>query len=181
MPDAALVVGDPERLAALRRVLLLDSPPTPQFDRLTRLAARLLDAPVALLTLIDADRQYLKSAFGLPEPLAAERETPLRYSICQHALAVGGPLVVRDTSAHAELNGHPAASELGVRAYAGVPVTSPDGYGLGALCVLDWQPREWGDDEVGVLSDLAAIANDEVALHLHERRVAHWRRRILDP
>src|SRR5437868_12104027 len=85
--DVLAAVRDPQRLAALRRQVLLDTPPSETFDRLTRLAARVLDAPVALLTLVDEDRQFFKSSVGLPEPFASARQTPLEFSICQYAVA----------------------------------------------------------------------------------------------
>ncbi|HVE77348.1 MAG TPA: hypothetical protein VNA89_00675, partial [Gemmatimonadaceae bacterium] len=79
-------VGDAGRLAALHATALLDSPAEAAFDRLTRLAARLLRAPLALVTLVDAERQFFKSCVGLPQPWAAARETPLSHSFCQHAV-----------------------------------------------------------------------------------------------
>jgi hypothetical protein len=83
---------DEARLAALWRTGLLDTPPEEVFDRLTRLTRRMLDAPVALVSLVEADRQFFKSALGLPEPWATRRETPLSHSFCQHVVATGAPL-----------------------------------------------------------------------------------------
>src|SRR5687768_17338277 len=87
---------DRARLNALRRTALLDSPADPQFDRLTRLASRLLSAPVALVSLLDSDRQFFKSCTGLCEPYATARETPLTHSFCQHVVSKGEPLVISD-------------------------------------------------------------------------------------
>ena len=97
--SAREVVQDETRLDALRRTGLLDTPPEEVFDRLTRLVRRLLGAPVVLVSLVDADRQFFKSALGLPEPWATRRETPLSHSFCQHVVATGAPLAVARRSA----------------------------------------------------------------------------------
>ena len=106
---------------------LLDSPPEEAFDRLTRLAARLLGAPVALVTLADDNRVFFKSALGLPEPWASRRGTPLSYSFCRHVIASGAPLVVEDARRHPVVRTNPAIRELSWIAYAGVPLTVSDG------------------------------------------------------
>ena len=89
-------VDDGARLAAVRRLALLDSESEEAFDRLTRLAARLLDAPVALVSPVDRDRQFFKSCLCLPAPWAAGRETPLSHSFCRHAVESGPPLLTAD-------------------------------------------------------------------------------------
>ena len=161
-------VQDPDRLRAVRRVLLLDAPPKESFDRLTQLAAELLEAPIALFTLIDTDRQFFVSSSGLPEPLASARQTPLEYSLCQHAVARGRPLVAPDARDDPALREVRAVSELGVVSYAGVPLYV-DGLAVGTLCVLDLQPRDWRPDEVGLLQRLAEIVTDEMRLHVLEK------------
>jgi GAF domain-containing protein len=125
MSDVSAVLRDTERLAALRRLVLVDTPPTEPFDRLTRMAARLLRAPVALLTLVDADRQWFKSHHGLTDPLATSHHSPLSYSLCQFAVASGEPLVVEDAADHPQFRHHAIVREYGVRAYAGSPLFSP--------------------------------------------------------
>ncbi len=179
--DVATAVLDRDRLAALRRLVLLDTPPTQGFDRITAMVARLLRAPMALLTLVDADRQWFKSSHGLSEmsePIATARQTPLAYSVCQHVVATGSPLVISDADADPELRDHPAVREFGIVAYAGVPLFSPDGYPVGTLCALDVRPRHWTSGELANLGDLAAIAMREIALHVHSRLEVHrhlWR------
>jgi GAF domain-containing protein len=175
MSDIGATVRDPNRLAALRRLVLLDSAPSETFDRLVRLAARTLQAPIAMLTLIDADRQYFKAAVGLPEPLASIRQTPLDYSICQYAVALGRPLIICDTSVEHWLDDNPAVTELGVIAYAGMPLITADGYAVGTLCVLDLTARNWTDDDLVNLDDLATVTMREIRLHRLERRLAHQR------
>ena len=92
--DLSAHVGTPARLAALQAVALLDTPTEEAFDRLSRLAARFLNAPVALVSLVDANRQFFKSCVGLPEPWRSRRETPLSHSFCQHNRIAGQPLLM---------------------------------------------------------------------------------------
>jgi GAF domain-containing protein len=183
MSDLSTTVRDPRRLAALRRLVLLDSGPSEPFDRLVRLAAHTLHAPIAMLTLIDADRQYFKAAVGLPEPLASIRETPLEYSICQYAVALGRPLIICDTRVEHWLDDNPAVTELGLTAYVGMPLVTADGYAVGTLCALDTMPRNWTDEDLINLQDLAGVAMREIRLHRLERRLAHQRdwRGVADP
>jgi len=164
---------DPQRLAALRRLVLLDTGPSEPFDRLTRLAARTLHAPISLLTLVDADRQYFKAAFGLPQALDEIRETPLDYSICQYAVALGGPLVICDATVEHWLDDNPAVTLLGVRSYVGVPLVTSGGHAVGTLCVLDMVQREWTDEDLATLDDLAGAVMREIRLHRLERQLAH--------
>jgi GAF domain-containing protein len=173
--EALESILDRNRLAALRRLLLLDTPPSPGFDRITRLTARLLDVPVALVNLVDADRQWTKSQHGLPDEVAEIDQVPLHMSLCQHVVASGGTLSVGDAAEEPHLRDHPIVTGLGVRAYAGSPVRSPDGYVVGALCAVDLVPRRWTVDQLDLLDELAALATREVALHVHERREGHRR------
>jgi GAF domain-containing protein len=172
-------VTDPARLAALRRLLLLDSPPSRAFDRLTALAAQLLEAPVSLLTLVDAERQFFLSAFGLTEPLRSVRQTPLEYSICQYAVATGRPLIVGDARADPVLSGNPAVTELGVAAYAGIPLVAAGGHTVGTLCVVDFVTRDWTADQLATLAHLADITMDEMRLHVQDRIARRRRERSL--
>lgn len=173
--DVASAVRDPERLAAVRGLVLLDTGPSPGFDRLARLTARILRSPIALVTLVDSDRQYFKAAYGLPEELTAKRETPLEWSFCQFTVALRTRLVVCDARVEHWLDDNPAVSQFGVRAYAGVPLITGDGHAVGALCVLDIVPRDWTDEDLANLEDLAAVALREIRLHRLEKQVAHLR------
>ncbi|MBV9786664.1 MAG: GAF domain-containing protein, partial [Chloroflexi bacterium] len=137
---------DPARLFALDRLDLLDSPPEPAYDRLTNMAVRLLNVPVALMTLVDRDRQFFKSQVGLGEPWASARETPLSHSFCQYVVAQQKQLVVADARNDAVLATNLAIPDLGVIAYAGVPLRSPDGAVIGSFCAIDTQPRVWTDE-----------------------------------
>ena len=157
-------LSDPIRLAALAETCLLDSPAEESFDRLTRLVARLLDAPVALVSLVDANRQFFKSAQGLPEPWATKRETPLSHSFCQHVIRTGGALVVENAAEHPVVRHNLAVADLGVIAYLGVPLTTPTGQVLGSLCAIDGKPREWTEDDIKTMRDVAEIVMREIAL-----------------
>ena len=155
-------VQNAARLAALRRTLLLDSPPEEVFDRLTQLATSVLHVPAAMVSFVDGDRQFFKSCVGLPEPWASLRQTPLTHSFCKHAVASGEPLVVSDARRHDVLKDNQGISELGIVAYAGVPLTSTEGLTLGAFCVMDGRPREWKQEDIDVLRSLAASVMAEI-------------------
>ena len=166
------VIHDQQRLQALRSLVLLDSPAEPAFDRLTQFVTRLLDVPVALVSLVDENCQFFKSCIGLPEPWASERQTPLSHSFCQYAVASGEPLVVHDARIHPLFSHNPAISDLNIIAYAGIPLKISSGAVLGVLCAIDHQPRPWTDDELATLRELAAIAITELELraNLMERK-----------
>lgn len=161
MADAPDAVLDPGRLAALRATRLLDSPPEPEFDRATNVTARLLGLPV---TLVDADRQFFKSARGLPEPWASRRETPLSHSFCKHVVQGGVPLVVEDARLDKRVRTNGAVRDLGVVAYLGVPLRSAEGDVLGALCAISGESRRWEAVEVEAVEDLARMLETEMAL-----------------
>ena len=143
---------------------MLDSPPEEGFDRITRLAARALEAPVSVVSLVDDRRQFLKSALGLDGPLNTAQQTSLSYSFCRHVVASAAPLVVDDATAHPVVRDNPAVREFGVMAYLGVPIRSPDGFVLGTLCVVESKPRAWSEREVGLLNELAGMLDAEIAL-----------------
>ncbi|GAA2576368.1 ATP-binding protein [Winogradskya consettensis] len=159
-------VDDPARLRALRATGLLDAGSVTSLDRLTRLATRLVKAPVALVSLVEADRQVFVSAVGLDEPWASRGQTPLSHSFCQYVVTDQAPLVITDAEADGRLCGNLAIPDLNVIAYAGFPLRSPDGHVLGSFCAIDGRPRQWTDDEVEILEDLAANAESEIALHV---------------
>jgi GAF domain-containing protein len=166
--DVLSVVRNVARLMSLQNSGLLDTPPEEVFDRFTRLAAHLLRARTALLSLVDADRQFFKSAKGLDEPWASRRETPLSYSICKHVVEAGTGLVVPDGRIHPLVRDSPAVQENCI-AYAGMPVYSNDGHILGTLCVMDNRPREWTTAELDALRDLAGCVTEEISLRTRLR------------
>jgi signal transduction histidine kinase len=157
-------LDNPDRLQALYRLCLLDTPADPAFDRLTQLASRTINAPISLVTLVDVDRQYYKSFVGVAEPWASRRQTPMNYSFCQHVVTSGDMLLVEDARVHPLVSDNAAVSELDVIAYAGIPLTTLDGYALGSFCVIDHKPRMWTPEELVILGHLAAAAMSEINL-----------------
>jgi GAF domain-containing protein len=151
-------LADPQRLGRLRSLNLLDAAPRPNLDRLLRLACDLLEAPIGLVSLIDTDRQFFLAAHGLPEPLATARQTSLDYSLCQYPVATGRPLIVGDLQKHPLLAGNPAVTEIGVRAYAGIPMVDRHGYPFGTYCVIDLTEHDWDDGQLATLARLADTA-----------------------
>lgn len=165
------MLSDPARLDALEASGLLGALPSESFDRLTRLATRLLGVPVALISLVDTDRQFFLSSHGLEGEYAERRETPLTHSFCQHVVNRQGPLVVEDARNVAMLEDNRAIEELNVVAYAGMPLTTPDGFTLGSLCAIDSKPRTWSQDDLDALSDLSATVMAEIELRHLTRRL----------
>ena len=157
-------VEDRDRLDALHATGLLDSDVSPSFDRLARLAAHVLHAPVALVSLVDRDRQFFKSCLGLPEPWASERESPLTHSFGQHVVALRAPLIVTDARQHPVLRDNFAIRDMGVVAYAGIPLVDGGGNALGTLCVIDSQPRHWTSRQIEMLDAIAASVVTEITL-----------------
>ncbi len=154
--------NESDRLHALQRYAILDTPPEPGFDRITTLAARLLHMPFALVTLVDQHRLWFKSCHGL-SVTAADREV----GFCTHTIMHNDIFVIPDTHADSFYATNPLVTgEPFIRFYAGVPLRSIDGYAVGSLCVLDTVPRTLNDDEQATLRDLAAIVVDEMHLRV---------------
>ena len=163
-PTCRSTLSDPARLAELKGTKLLDSCAEVQFDRITQLAAQALKVPVCLVSLVDDRRQFFKSMVGLTGWAAEKRETPLSYSFCQHVVATGAPLIVEDAPANPLVCGNPAISELGLKAYLGMPIRSPNGLVLGSLCVIDTAPRSWSPGDIELLRNLTLLVETEILL-----------------
>ena len=144
----------------------LDTAAEESFDRYTRLATDLLGIPVSLVSLVDADRQFFKSQTGLTGETAEAGQTPLSHSFCQHAVATQQPLIVSDAREHPLVVDNLAVRDLGVVAYAGMPLVLSDGNAVGAFCAVDGKPRDWTERDIRILGDLAAA----VTTHLELRR-----------
>jgi PAS domain S-box-containing protein len=162
-------IRDPARLEALRRTELLDTPPEAAFDRLTRLASKILRTPLALVNLVDDRRQFSKSCFA-PETWAGEREAPLSESFCRYAVISAEPLAIADARRDPRVRETGTVQELGIVSYLGIPLATSGGHVLGALCVAGFEPRAWREDEIDVLQDLAASVITEVELRQAVRR-----------
>ena len=166
IPASGSSIANADRLAALSRTGLLDAPVTEAFERLTRLAAETILAPMAFVTLVAEDRQFFLSSFGIPQPWAARRQTPLSYSFCQHVVSTRESWVVPDARSDPRLLGNLAIQELGIIAYAGLPLTLPNHQTIGTLCVADSKPRAWNDLELRILHDLSGAVVSEIQLRL---------------
>lgn len=151
--------NEPARLATLRTLGILDTPAEERFDRLTRLARRVFDVPIALVSLIDENRQWFKSCAGLDV-----QETARDVSFCGHAILHDDVFMIPDARADARFHDNPLVTgDPGIRFYAGQPLTVPDGSKLGTLCLIDTRPRELDTEQRGLLRDLAHIAEQEIA------------------
>ena len=167
------VQPEPERLQALYTYDVLDSPPEPSFDRLTALAARLFDVPIALVSLVERDRQWFKSAHGL-----CATETSTSVSFCKHTLSGDQVLVVPDAALDIRFaDNNLVTGPPYIRFYAGAPLITPDGYNLGSLCIIDRKPRaELSSADRRTLQDLADIAVDELELrHAYQKAASGLR------
>ncbi|MEH6436012.1 sensor domain-containing diguanylate cyclase [Massilia sp. DD77] len=158
MPAAPLPSDEAERLALLHALSLLDTPSEPLFDRVTRLASQLLEVPIALFSLVDAERQWFKSRAGLDVA-----ETPREHAFCAHAICQGPPMVVKDATEDERFRSNPLVTGApNIRFYAGVPIRTSAGLAIGTLCAIDTRPRELSEQDQAVLSDLAAIITEEI-------------------
>ncbi|PCR95671.1 GGDEF domain-containing protein [Pseudomonas fluorescens] len=151
-------VNEAARVQALYGLNLLDSAPEERFDRLTRLARRLFNVPIALVTLVDKDRQWFKSCVGLDAT-----ETPRDVSFCGHAILKDELLLVPDARQDVRFHDNPLViGDPNIRFYAGYPLTVPNGNKMGTLCLIDTRPRELDDEERDLLRDLAGMAEQEL-------------------
>jgi PAS domain S-box-containing protein len=168
--------GEADRLAALARYQIIDTAQERAFDRIVRLAALLLDVPIALISLVDADRQWFKARYGLDAP-----ETPRAIAFCDHAIRGNDILVVPDARLDPRFCENPMVTgEMQIRFYAGAPLTTPDGFALGTICAIDRTPRVLNARDAEILAALAeqVVHELEVRSALGElyREVAEGRR-----
>ncbi|SHG57710.1 GAF domain-containing protein [Massilia sp. CF038] len=145
--------NESERLAALYELLLLDTPPEKRFDTIVEFAASEFEVPICLISLIDHDRQWFKSRFGLEAC-----STPRDISFCAHAILQPEIMVVPDALADARFVGNPlVTSEPHIRFYAGAPLTLPSGQAIGTLCIIDVKPRTLDAVELQILASLREL------------------------
>jgi hypothetical protein len=168
MVPAPTPPNEEERLAELDGLNLLDTPREAEFDRVTERLTKLFKVPIALLTLIDKDRQWFKSQTGLPADLAEARSTSRDVSLCGHVIANDEVLIVRDLARDPRFANNPFVKERGLRFYAGVPLRGPNGFPIGTLTILDTKPREMTRQE----QDLLKMIAGDVMEQIKRRRVA---------
>jgi len=154
--------SEDERLAALAHYDVLDTPSEEAFDRVTRLAAKIFNVPMAIVSLIDGHRQWFKSRRGLHL-----QETPKGDAFCNVTVREGAPLVIPDASADPRFAKNPLVlGEPHIRFYAGAPLRTPEGHVIGTLCVLDREGRSFDAEQVAILVDLAQIVMEGLELRL---------------
>lgn len=163
--------GEAERLAGLARLELVGAAPEERFDRITRLAARVLDVPVCVLALVDRDRVLFKSRHGTPLT-----EVPRAGSLFDLVLTTRRPLVVEDATSDARAAGAPLFATMpDVRFFAGSSVTEPAGHRVGVLAIMDTRPRRLDDTELALLADVTALAERELGRSAFDRLLDDYR------
>jgi sigma-B regulation protein RsbU (phosphoserine phosphatase) len=166
--DLSHPADEADRLAAVLRYEILDTPPDGAFDRITALAARLLGTPISIVSVVDTDRIWFKSRHGLPDVEQIGRDPGL----CASAILGTGPWIVGDAANDPRTLANPlVAGSFGLRFYAGVPLTTGEGHNLGTLCVIGKEPRSISAEEVAVLEGLAGLVMDQLELRLRAREV----------
>lgn len=159
--------NEAQRLLALERSGLVDTPPEDAFDRLTWLAAHTLDMPISLITLLTPTRQWFKSRHGLDMA-----DTPRSWAFCNHTILQQRCMVAEDLSADPRFADNPAVADAPhFRFYAGCPIVDPDGFTLGSLCVIDTKPRTLDQTQQAVLTNLASLVSDEIKLRVTDGRL----------
>ncbi len=170
---------DVARLAAVARYAILDTPPDGAFDRITSLAARVFNVPIAIVSVVDHDRIWFKSHHGLD--LAQIDRAP---GLCASAILQQEPWIINDAPHDPRALANPlVAGEFGLKFYAGVPLALAGGHNMGTLCILDFEPRELSADETSSLQDLAEMVTSELELRLASRealKAATERERVKD-
>jgi signal transduction histidine kinase len=177
MSCAPLPVDEDQRLAALHRYRVMDTPPEPAFDRLAHIAHHMLHTPTALVSLVDSDRQWFKSRIGLDTA-----ETPRKWSLCSHAVAAKDVLVVPDARNDLRFSDNPLVTgPPGIRFYVGAPLITADGFALGTICALDYAPRPTtGPEDIGCLRLLADCVVFALEQRMAVRDLAARERALLE-
>ena len=146
------------RIDTLRRFLILDTPAEERFDKLTRTAASFFNVQIAVVSLVDVNRQWFKSACGLDAS-----ETPRDISFCGHAILQNDVMVVEDALLDERFSDNPlVVGEPKIRFYAGAPLTAQNGCNVGTLCLIDGQPRQMSDKDIAMLADMAKVVVTEL-------------------
>lgn len=162
MPSTSAALTNPERLRALYATGLLDSGPEELYDRITKAAAAALDAPSAAVSLVEVDRQYFKSSYGMGITTVDQMQTPIDRSVCQYAVADGTTLILEDARVDPVFKNHPVVLDGSVVAYLGIPLMDYEGHAIGTLCVFDQKPRLWGTGHIKTLQDLADLTAERI-------------------
>lgn len=154
--------NEDDRLLTLDRLGLMNQDREPVLDHVTARMSRIFEVPVAAITLVDHDRQFFKAHFGLPEELAEERESPRDLSVCGHVVGANAVVVVEDLKRDRRFIGNPLLVKHSLRFYAGAPIRAANGHPIGALCVMDTEPRRFTVRERRLLEQTAAEVAEEI-------------------
>jgi hypothetical protein len=165
--DCPLIPSDEnKRITSLKMLNILDSPEEERYDRITKTVAQMFNVPIALISLIDSERQWFKSRFGLEVS-----ETPRDISFCGHAILDDNIFIVPDTLKDSRFIDNPLVTcAPNIRFYAGQPISSPSGERIGTLCIIDIKPRTFDVDNVMMLKKIASIIELELANKNHDSR-----------
>lgn len=161
--------NEEERMNAVRRYAILDTPPDGSFDRVTALAAELFDVPIALVTIVDEDRIWFKSQHGLPEV----PEIPREPGLCASAIMNDEPYIVEAARNDPRTLANPlVAGKFGLQFYAASALKTAEGQRLGTLCIIDREPRVFSPRQADILQRLSDIVMDEMELRLAARKIS---------
>ncbi len=159
MQEPALPANEPLRLETLQALDVLDTPAEERFDRVTRMARRIFNVPISLVSLVDENRQWFKSCLGL-----SATETPRDISFCGHSILGEDIFVINDARQDDRFADNPLVTgPPDIRFYAGYPLKAANGCKLGTLCIIDQAPRDFPEDDVIALTDLASMVEQELA------------------
>lgn len=161
-------ITDAERIAAIRKSGLFDGAGGTQFALITEHVRVSLKCPVAIISIVDEDRQVFAGHCGLPSPWDARGETPMTHSFCQYVVERAAPIIVNDANVHELVHQNHAIADLGVIGYLGVPIALPSGELVGALAAINTEPRQWTDHELQSLQSLAKVVEREIAVGVSE-------------
>lgn len=164
MESPKIPVDETLRLQSLQCLRILDTAPEYRFDRITHIARRLFGVPIALISLVDSDRQWFKSKQGLDVP-----ETSRKISFCGHAIVDEGVFVVEDATKRSTFSDNPLViGAPGIRFYAGCPIHAPDGRRIGTLCLIDSKPRRFSKQDIDDLAKLGSIVDEELLTYARD-------------
>jgi K+-sensing histidine kinase KdpD len=161
-PSCGPLLKNVDRIRALKETGLFGTAPEEAFERLNRLATKLLKAPISIFSLIGEESQFFKSAAGF-DITPDTNEVPIDISVCMYSLQ-GKPLTIENTSEHPLFSDNPAVKAMNIVGYLGIPVITRDGHPIGAVCVIDHKARQWSADDISILEEITSSFLSEIEL-----------------
>lgn len=175
IPPEVISSYESNRINALKKLEILDTPPDGNFDKITKMAAQMLDMPIAIVTLVDTERIWFKSRYGL-DALEIGRD----LGLCASAILSDGFYLVEDAKNDIRALANPlVAGDFGLRFYAAVPIKTKDGYNLGTLCVIDKKPRRLEKAKKELLQNLADLVMDQMDLRMDARKAIKYQHQLM--